>query len=107
MKLARAIFIRAFKWGIKMGQKDACLFVVLDFGLVCLFAEKAMDKFEAHSVALILYALLRQIQTVSVYARRVGTILPALIGTLPVHRVLRHDMSSLRIAESGCALRWA
>jgi hypothetical protein len=48
MTLARAICIEAFKLGIKMGQKDACFFVVLDFGLVCLFAEKAMDKFEAH-----------------------------------------------------------
>jgi hypothetical protein len=33
-----------------MGQEDACLFVVLDFGLVGLFTEKATDKFEAHSV---------------------------------------------------------
>jgi hypothetical protein len=65
MTLARAICIGAFNLGIKMGQEDACLFVILDFGLVCLFAEKAMDKFEAHSAALILYALLRQIQTVS------------------------------------------
>ena len=40
-----------------MGQEDACLFVVLDFGLECLFAEEAMDKFEAHSTTLILYAL--------------------------------------------------
>lgn len=36
--LARAIFIGALNLSIKMGQEDACLFVVLDFGLVRLFA---------------------------------------------------------------------
>jgi len=57
MTLARAIFTGALKLGFKMRQEDACLLVVLDFDPVCLFAEEAMDKFEAHSTALILYAL--------------------------------------------------
>ena len=46
--MARAICIGALKLGFKMRQEDACLFVVLDLGLVCLFAEKAMDQFKSH-----------------------------------------------------------
>lgn len=42
---ARAIFIGALELGFKARQEDACIFVVLDFGLVCLFAEKAVDEF--------------------------------------------------------------
>ena len=47
--MAQAIFIGALKLGIKMRQEDACLSVVLDISRVCPFAEKAMDKFEAHN----------------------------------------------------------
>ena len=43
--MARAIFIGALNSGFETRQEDTCRFVVLDFGLVRLFAEKAMDKF--------------------------------------------------------------
>ena len=56
LRVARATFIGALKLGFEVRQEDACLFVVLDFGLICLFAEEAMYKFKAHSTALILYA---------------------------------------------------
>jgi hypothetical protein len=46
--MAPAIFIGALKLGFKVRQEDACLCVVLDLGLVCLFAEKAMDQFKRH-----------------------------------------------------------
>ena len=42
--IARADFMGALKLGFKARQEDACLFVVLDLSLVCLFAEKAMDS---------------------------------------------------------------
>jgi len=47
-RMARAILIGAFKLRFKVRQEYACLFVVLDLSLVRLFAEEAMDKFEAH-----------------------------------------------------------
>ena len=47
-RAARATFIGALKLGFKVRQEDACLFVVLDFGLVRLFAEEAMDQLKRH-----------------------------------------------------------
>ena len=46
--MAWAIFIGALKLCFKLRQEDACLFVVLNLGLVCLFAEEAMDQFKRH-----------------------------------------------------------
>jgi hypothetical protein len=43
--IARAAFMGALKLGFKARQEDACFSVVLDLGLVCPFAEKAMDQF--------------------------------------------------------------
>jgi len=45
LRTARTTFIGALKLGFKVRQEDACLLVVLDFGLICLLAEEAMDHF--------------------------------------------------------------